>query len=60
MGGLTDEQITEVQNCKGYCEKCSIKLLRGNKPCFDFIVNELILTKTELQNAKDLIGEYES
>lgn len=39
---LTDKQMQEIQDCKGLCEQCSIKGLRKDKPCFDFIVNELI------------------
>jgi hypothetical protein len=39
---LTDEQIQEAQDCKGRCETCSIKQLRKEMPCFDFIVMELI------------------
>ena len=60
MGGLTDEQLIEIQNCKGECEKCSIKRLRGDNACFDFIVRELILAKTELQNSRDYIKDLES
>ena len=43
---LTDEQMQEIQNCKGLCETCSIKQLKGDMPCFDFIVGELIKTRT--------------
>jgi hypothetical protein len=60
MGGLTDKQLQEMQNCKGICEQCSVMNLRGDKPCFDFVVGELVLAKTELQNAKDYIKDSES
>ena len=59
MNGLTEIQLQELQNCKGECEECSIRELRGGKPCFDFIVNELIMAKTEHKNAKNYIKDLE-